>query len=278
MIRKFRLINRNGVSWDLNTKTSLYHSIDGFGCREGTQYEQIGSDFIPLEELFCQSVMTGRIFFGGKDAYVNYRDFSRFVRAVPLILLYQVGETYRIPVRLTELGKSELIQGGVGLDCDVTFTATGLIYKNVSAYSGTVAFGGKIYPYKYDYTYADVTQNTLVIDSDSYEDSPCKVTICGPCINPIWKHYVDNVLYETGRYEGIIPDGNKLVIDTTQIPYSITERGASDAIVADRYQMCDFTTERFFHLQHGSNRISVGHDGLNMLYVMVEGRISYETI
>lgn len=217
-------------------------------------------------------------FFGGKDAYVNYRDFSRFVRAVPLILLYQVGETYRIPVRLTELGKSELIQGGVGLDCDVTFTATGLIYKNVSAYSGTVAFGGKIYPYKYDYTYADVTQNTLVIDSDSYEDSPCKVTICGPCINPIWKHYVDNVLYETGRYEGIIPDGNKLVIDTTQIPYSITERGASDAIVADRYQMCDFTTERFFHLQHGSNRISVGHDGLNMLYVMVEGRISYETI
>lgn len=278
MIRKFRIINRNGVSWDLNAKTSLYHSIDGFGCREGTQYEQIGSDFIPLEELFCQSVMTGRIFFGGKDAYVNYRDFSRFVRAIPLILLYQVGETYRIPVRLTELGKSELIQGGVGLDCDVTFTATGLIYKNVSAYSGTVAFGGKIYPYKYDYTYADVTQNTLVIDSDSYEDSPCKVTICGPCINPIWKHYVDNVLYETGRYEGIIPDGNKLVIDTTQIPYSITERGASDAIVADRYQMCDFTTERFFHLQHGSNRISVGHDGLNMLYVMVEGRISYETI
>ena len=65
------------------------------------------------------------------------------------------------------------------------------------------------------------------------------MTIQGPCINPIWKHYVDNVLYETGRYEGIIPDENKLVIDTTQIPYSITERGASDAIVADRYQMCD---------------------------------------
>ncbi len=278
MIRAFRLINGEGVSWNLNARTSFYHSINGFGYREGTQYEQIGTDFIPLEELFSQSMMTGRIFFGGKEAYENYRTFSRFVRAVPLTLVYQVGETYRIPVRLTQLEKSELIQGGLGLDCEVTFTATGLIYKNVSAYSGTIAFGGKIYPYEYPYTYADTTQNTLVIASDSYENSPCKVTIQGPCINPIWKHYVDNVLYETGRYEGIIPDENKLVIDTTQIPYSITERGASDAIVADRYQMCDFTTERFFHLQHGSNRISVVHDGLNMLQVIVEGRISYETI
>ncbi len=123
-----------------------------------------------------------------------------------------------------------------------------------------------------------MTQNTLMIDSDSHGDSPCKVTVYGPCTNPVWKHYVNNVLYETGRYEGSIPDGHKLVIDTTQIPYSITERGVSDEVVADRYQMCDFTTERFFHLQYGSNRISVVHEGLNILNVMVEGRISYETV
>ena len=106
-----------------------------------------------------------------------------------------------------------------------------------------------------------MTQNTLMIDSDSHGDSPCKVTVYGPCTNPVWKHYVNNVLYdpadadivllfhagqgkhrdrvpigryyvnnvlyETGRYEGNIPDGHKLVIDTTQIPYSITERGAA---------------------------------------------------
>ena len=51
-----------------------------------------------------------------------------------------------------------------------------------------------------------------------------------------------------------------------------------DEVVADRYQMCDFTTERFFHLQYGSNRISVVHEGLNILNVIVEGRISYETV
>ena len=89
---------------------------------------------------------------------------------------------------------------------------------------------------------------------------------------------MNNELYETGRYEGVISDDHKLVIDSTSVPYSITERGVSDEVVADRYQVCDFTTERFFHLQHGTNRISVTHDGLNMLDVLVEGKISYETV
>ena len=66
MIRAFRLINGEGVSWNLNARTSFYHSINGFGYREGTQYEQIGTDFIPLEELFSQSMMTGRIFLAEK--------------------------------------------------------------------------------------------------------------------------------------------------------------------------------------------------------------------
>lgn len=278
MIRKFRLINGEGNTWDLNRRESFFHSIGGFGYRDGTQYEQIGTDFVPLEEMFSQGVMNGRIFFGGRDAYVNYRAFTRFVRAVPLALVYEMEEAYRVPVRLTEIGKSELIMGGAGLDCDVVFTATGLFYKNVTAYSSTLAIGGKVYPYGYPYSYADISQNTVLIESDSYEDSPCRITICGPCINPIWKHYVNNELCETGAYSGTITADHRLVIDATSIPYSIREMGIGNEMVADRYQHCDFSTERFFHLKHGQNRISVSHDGINILNVTVEGRISYETV
>jgi hypothetical protein len=278
VIRKFRLLNSAGDSWDLNSRASFFHEIGGFGFQDSTQYEQVGTDFIPLEELFSQGEMSGRILFGGLIAYQTYRAFSRFVRAVPLTLLYQTDETYRVPVRLTELSKGELMEGGGGLVCDVTFLATGLFYKTVSRQSGVLSTGGKIYSYTYPYSYADVAQNTLVIDSDSYEDSPCKITIFGPCTNPVWLHYVNNELYETGRYEGLLMADHKLVIDATQIPYSITERGAADDIVADRYQVCDFTTERFFHLKHGSNRISVSHDGLNTVKMTVEGKISYETV
>lgn len=278
MIRKFRLTNREGATWDLCSRASFFHDIDGFGYADNTQFEQVGAEFIPLEELFAQGELTGQILFAGQDAYRTYREFSRFVRAVPLVLTYQTDETYRVPVRLTLLEKGERMEGGNGLVCGVTFLTTGQFYKTVSAQSGAMSIGGKNYPYQYPYSYADFSTNTLVIDSDSYEDSPCKISIFGPCVNPVWMQYVDNVLYATGRYAGTIPSDNRLVIDATQIPYRITELGAGGNVVADRYQQCDFTTERFFHLQHGSNRISVTHDGLNIVSMIVEGKISYETV
>ena len=105
MIRKFRLTNGAGNGWDLNSRSSFFHSIAGLGFKDGTQYEQVGTDFIPLEELFSQGEMSGRILFGGSTAYQTYREFSRFVRAVPLTLIYQTDEIYRVPVRLTELSK-----------------------------------------------------------------------------------------------------------------------------------------------------------------------------
>lgn len=278
MIRKFRLINREGVTWNLNSRTSFFHNINGFGYTDNTQFEQIGSEFIPLEEFFAQGQMTGQILFAGQNAYKNYREFSKFVRAVPLILTYQTDEIYRVPVRLMQLEKGERMEGGNGLVCGVTFLATGQFYKTVSSQSGTMSIGGKNYPYEYPYSYADLSTNTLVIESDSYEDSPCEISIFGPCINPVWMQYVNNALYAMGRYEGMIPSDNRLVIDATQIPYCITEVGASGNVVADRYQQCDFNTARFFHLQHGNNRISVTHDSLNTVKVIVEGKISYETV
>lgn len=277
-MRKFKLINAEGSSFDLNGRGAFFHSVEGFGYQDATQYEQIGNEFYALEEIFSQGQMKGQMLFAGKSPYSAYRDFTRFVRATPLTLVYQMEDTFRVPVRLTEIGKGELADGGRALKCDVEFLAAGLFYKMVSGYSETVSVGGKVYPYEYNYSYADVSQNTVMIDSDSYEDSPCRITIHGPCINPVWRHYVNNELYEIGAYAGTIPDDHKLVIDSTSIPYSISERGVSGEIVADRYQSCDFTTERFFHLQHGSNRISVTHDGLNTLNVLVEGKISYETV
>lgn len=258
-MRKFRLINGQGGSFDINRKDSFFHDIKGFGFDDATQYEQIGRDFYPLEEILSQGKIEGKILFAGEKPYETYREFARFIRSTPLTLVYQADEVFRVPVRVASLGKEELSHGGAALISDISFIAQGLFYKSVNKYSNTLSIGGKIYPYTYDYAYSDISYNSVEIESDSYEDSPCKITIQGPCINPVWKHYVNNVLYETGAYVGTISSDHKLVIDTTKMPYSITERGAGDDIVADRYQLCDFTTERFFHLQHGSNRITVSH-------------------
>ncbi len=275
-MRKFKLINGMGSSFDLNGRAAFFHSIAGFGFHDETAFEHIGTDFYALDEVFSQGEMSGQILFAGKKPYETYREFTNFVRSVPLTLIYELDEVFRVPVRLAEIGKAELDKGC--LNCDVTFLAAGLFYKTVKKYSEIVTVGGKVYDYEYPYSYADVSQNTIMIESDSYEDSPCKIVIFGPATNPVWKHYVNNELYEIGKYEGTIPDGHKLVIDTTTIPYSITERGVGDEVVANRYQGCDFNTERFFMLQHGMNRISVTHDGLNTVDVCVEGKISYETV
>lgn len=277
-MRKFRLINGQGERFELNRKDSFFHDIKGFGFEDATQYEQIGHDFYPLEEILSQGKIEGKILFAGKKPYETYREFARFIRSTPLTLVYQPDEVFRVPVRIATLGKEELSHGGAVLVSEISFVTQGLFYKSITKYSNTLSVGGKIYPYTYDYAYSDVSYNSVEIESDSYEDSPCKITIHGPCMNPIWKHYVNNVLYETGAYVGTISGDHKLVIDTTKMPYSITERGAGDEIVADRYQLCDFSTERFFHLRHGSNRISVTHEGINTLKVIVEGRINYETV
>ena len=42
MIRKFRLTNGAGDGWDLNSRSSFFHSIAGLGFKDGTQYEQVG--------------------------------------------------------------------------------------------------------------------------------------------------------------------------------------------------------------------------------------------
>ncbi len=278
MIRKFKLINRDGTAYDLNSKQSFFHKVGGLGFNDETQFQRIGTDFYALEEVFSQGEITGCVFFYGKHAYSKYRDFTKFVRLTPLTLEYVTDDTYRLPVRVAAIEKSELVDGGLGLNCEIKLVATGLFYRSVTKYSETVYVGGKIYPYTYPYSYADVSANTLMIDSDSVADSPCRITIYGPCTNPIWKHYVNNELYATGAYDGTIRADHKLVIDTTQVPYSITERGVSGEIIADRYQACDFTTERFIMLQHGTNRISLSHDGLNSVDMMVEAKISYETV
>ncbi|MCM1479140.1 MAG: hypothetical protein NC085_05510, partial [Muribaculaceae bacterium] len=248
------------------------------GFSDSVRFEQIGSEFRPLEDSFSQGMINGAILFAGADPYGEYRRFTGFARADPLTLSYRTDETYNIAVRLVSIEKSELGTGGSSLVCNVTFAAEGLFYRSVKVSADTKKIGGKVYPFKYPYTYEDVSQNTVLIESGSRESSPCRITVYGQCVNPKWKHYVNNVLTKTGAYIGTVPAGNRLVIDTTAIPYSIKELGVGGKLVANRYQQCDFSTERFFHLQYGSNRISVSHDGLNALNVFVEGRISYETV
>lgn len=278
MIRNFSLTNSFGAEYSLMQEDKgIMFNPDGLGFDDVTEYEQIGEFFSPLTERFGQQVIQGTMIFS-VDPYVTYNEFTKFCQHAPLILTYEVDAgTFKIPVRLTKIEKGDTA-GWLYLECKAEFTALARLYKTVVANNSGSAGGGKVYDYEYDYTYGDFVADTISIESDSVTQSPCKISIFGECTQPRWIHYVDGVQVATGYYNGTIPANHKLVIDTSTTPYSITERDIADNLIADRYELCDFSTERFFLLEYGKNTISVGHSDPDAIRLMVEGFIFYETV
>lgn len=61
MIRKLKLINAKGETWDLNRESSFFHTLSGFGFEDATQYERIGTTFYPLDEILNQGRVDGSV-------------------------------------------------------------------------------------------------------------------------------------------------------------------------------------------------------------------------
>ena len=278
MIRQFTLTNALGAEFSLmNADNGALFQPSGLGYDDVTEYEQVGEIFAPLTQRFGQQIVAGTMVFG-EQPYPKYLTFTKFCQHSPLSLVYETDAgTYQIPVRLTKIEKGDT-DGWTYLECPVEFTALARMYKTVTANNSGTAGGGKIYDYEYDYIYGDFVADTVTIDSDSVTASPCRISIFGPCTQPTWRHYLDGNPVATGYYNGTIPQNHKLVIDTTSMPYSIEEQDLSDNLIADRYELCDFSTERFFILEYGHNTISVSHSDADPIRLMVEGYIFYETV
>ena len=277
MIRTFKVTNAAGEERTLLSRSGpLLLEPDGLGWEEETEFFRAGSVFVPLEERFKQKEITGTIII---RTYPMYREFTKFLRKSPLVMSYQTEKetVYKIRVKPTRIEKSEKNEFKV-LECEVTFSALGRFYREIAGHIESTISEGKKYNYTYPYTYSKGAANTLVLSSDSIEESPCRITIYGPVEDPVWRHYVNNILKETGAYSGTIQEGRCLEIDTTKVPYSVTEKDLSGNVIADRYQLCDFSTERFMFLLEGENRFSISQSGTGNVALKVEARLEYETV
>ena len=277
-MRSLILVNGNNEEYDLlDPAKSPTFQVEGFGLEDETDFVRIGNGFFPLEEVTAQQALSMTLLFW-KDHAAAYERFVRFARRDPLFFLYESnGRKYRIPCRLTKITKTE-ISGKRFYACDTTFALTGMPYIVKSAICLDDDSNGKTYDYEYDFAYSSLFPNTVIIKSESYVESPCILTIYGRAVNPVWRHYVEGKLVESGAYAGTIPAGHSLVIDSQGMPHSITEYDSSGAVVADRYPLCDFGTERFMWACEGENRYVVSHDDVNTLKIMAEAYISYETV
>lgn len=305
-MRTFALVDNDGNTYDVTVKNKAFlYGVSGLGYAKESQFLRIKERFALARMEFEQNKITGTVRFWQPNAEAEYFEFAQFCQNSPLKLRYApksgslTESTYKnafvsdktlfLPYKyitkenyfrdgyVTVIDKSD----GVGnyLEVTIEFTCTTPWYKNISEYNyGGVSDSGKEYPYTYPYLYTGSVNNEVTIKSDSRQQSPSRIVILGPATNPIWRHYLNDVLVSTGKVNGSILPNHRLVIDTTTIPYSIKEFDAQGREVADLYQSSDFTTERFVRLGYGENRITVSASDTTVIGLGVEAQIEYATV
>lgn len=273
MIRQFKLINSRGDTYELNDTNSFLNNFKGLGQEHKATYIQTGNRFINTKNELTQKKISGKIRF--RD-YEGYNKFSLFIQHKPLTLEYTSYGTYYLDVNIEKLEKTELKAGG--LHCNISMVSLGTYYKKVRKELLGDTEGGKNYPYSYPYTYNESASGLVNIQSDSVLDSPCKIHIFGPCLNPSYTHYLNDNVIATGRINCNIESNKKLVIDNSSIPFSIGIYTKDNILVEDAYAKSDFSTVRFLNLQYGKNTIELRHDTSEVIHAVIEGRIEYESI
>lgn len=276
-MKKLILKNVIGEAYDLINSSVKTFQLTGLGFSDESTYARAGRNYVLTERIMEQRELGLTVLFY-QSADVGYKEFVIFCRKSPLTLFYQndSGE-YRVTCDVKTITKTDR-KGYSIYGCSLSLLCLTDWYRVVSAYNSGEVTGGKTYNYTYNYQYSDGVAESVRIDSETTEDSPCKIMIYGPCENPSWRHYVNGELIATGSMDGDVPTNRILVIDSTTIPFSITEQDLLGNLTADRYQACDFGTERFFFLQNGSNIISVSHSGSDICPLKVEANISYASV
>lgn len=268
-MRKFKLTNANGQTFDLMRKDAFFHDPSGLGWGLNADIMQVGDSYIKLKETPAQPSPSGEMVFKG---YQQFEEFLDFIQVGGLVLGYMPLNTWQFLDVVITLGKSEIDYQKNRLICDISFAAVSQWYEALRLYQAdTETTGGKVYPYSYAYTYSDTVANEIIIENGLLE-SYFRITIFGAITNPAYTLYQDNERIKSGRIITSIPEGNKLVIDSHPATMEIAEYTNSGEFVADRYGNSDFSTERIFELPKGQSRIVFTHAGVDDVRAWVEVR------
>ena len=277
-MRTFTLYDADGNTYDLTAKGELFfYGIENLGYQTEAKFQRIEDRFAILENYMAQAKIKGTIRFWQPNAEFKYFEFSQFCQNKPLRMEYNPGHgLFSRDGYITQVKRSD--GKDKALTIEIEFSATTPWYKVVAEYNTGDVTDGKTYNYTYDYHYSSAVQGSVIIDSDSFQSSPVKLIILGPVTNPTWRHYLNNVLQTEGKVNGEVLANNRLIIDTTTIPYSIKQVDAYGNLVADMYQQSDFSMDRFVRFGYGRNVVSVTAENVDVVKLGVEAQIEYATV
>ena len=263
-MRKFKLINSIGEELDLNDKSHFFGAPDGLGYEKAISAIESGYSYIETDCTLLQKQISGEMRFSGYD---QYSEFSRFSRGDLQLGYMPIDTWYFVKCKIGSLGKGEITANQ--LICPIVFICSTTWFEQLAVKKTNLSAAGKAYPFSYKYTYRDSTSGTVVVDDVSM-DSPCRIEIMGQAINPVWALSVNGKVVARGKINATIPQGHKLVVDSSPLSFEISEYTVSNEFIRNLYQSSDFSTARFIVLQQGKNTISFSHDGTSELTAYVE--------
>ena len=288
-MRFFTLVNGAGESCSITEKSLFFHDPAGLGFERSDTYRQVGDRWVRVNRKRKQKQITGKVALFGDDPYLTYFNFVQFLNKEPLTLLYTPnneasatlpsGTTYRMDVDVTKMDKSEMTKQGY-LDCSISFTPKTPWYKYTAISNGVVEPDNILkWGITWGIEWGPLDEFSKGIKSDSVNQSPSRLTVYGPIVNPSWRHYVNGVLFETGKVNFTIGENEYLLVDNTTDPYRIQRRSAiNNTLISDLYEQSDFSTKRFVTIQNGNNVIAVTGDNAESPLVKLEAYIYYESV
>lgn len=277
-VRKFKLINANGVEWDLMRRDGFLYEPEGLGVSKDNEYMRIGSTYELVQRLSAQKQVSFTMVFA---SYAVYKSFADFIVYTPLKLAYNPGAEWSyIDGEITALGKTEINPNTFRLECGGTFTATSLWYipKAAQKTSDDVE-NPKRYDYGYDYTYADELNGYIRVMNNASEDSPAKISIMGAISNPAWYVSVNNDVIASGSVTADIPEDHKLVVNSKDGFLEVSEYvAATNEYVRNLYQATDFSKETFVMFPPGNSVLFISGTTEGSINAWVEIEEVHETI
>ena len=277
-VRKFKLMNAIGSTFDLMRRDAFFYTPDGLGFSMDSEFMQIGNTYQLIDTESSQKVITGVMVF---QNYAVYQEFAKFISYTPLKLCYMpLTEWANLDCIVSNLGKAEIDHTDNRLKCNIDFTGTSKWYiPRTARRSGVEVANSKKYTYTYDYVYADAINGIIDITNNSTEESPTIITIMGDITDPAWALIVNNKVIQSGSVSGNIPEGHKLIISSKDNDLQIAEYVAdTNEFVANRYQDSDFTLQNFIYVPVGTSTLRISGNVSQSIDAWVEIEEIHETV
>lgn len=252
-MRQLYLVNEVGTTYFFDFRSNtLISDISDIGFSKENTYLTYDNTYLKVEEKNPQSTLDFTVvFLKGYEGYTAFLNFLKVSKG-ELRLFYKVSDDAKFCyVAVKSLSKTQLSSGVIS--SNLTLDKLSLwIKRDTSTIAVNEDVNGKVFPFKYSFTYSASFNGTINVRNDGEIKAPLNVTITGA---------VDNPTLEVIK-NGVVISKLKLLVKSTSCVIEVSaeeinqymtmkENGVTKNIYANQ----DFTCDNFLFLEPGEYQL-----------------------